>query len=292
MMRALLLLLPLVLVACRSEHTYPVEGRVVGFSDDGRTLYVDHEAIPGFMDAMTMPFRLAEGDTLPASVQIGDAVGFTLHVSPGASWIADLVRMPDSAVAISPSGQNNVPIRPDAGPAPAAVGEAIPDARLVTHTGDSLTFSGMRGKALVVGFLYTRCPLPDYCPAIAARHARLVAPLRERFADRARLVMVTLDPLYDTPARLAAYRARFSDAPDAAWPFLTGDTTEVDRIVTTFGVYRRRTGPAELDHSLVTALVSPDGRLRRVWRDLRWTNEEFFAEVASVLGPGDAPSRR
>lgn len=280
--RRLLMLAPLLLAACRAEHTYPVQGRVVGFSDDGRTVFVDHEAIPGFMDAMTMPFKLRPDDPVPTSIQIGDAVGFTLHVTPRESWIAGLTRVADREVPLSPSGDNNVPIRRDV-PTPAAVGEALPDARLVDHTGRAFRLSDLRGQALVVGFIYTRCPLPDYCPALATRMAGLAGPLQARFPGRARLLTVTLDPAFDTPARLRTYRARFTDVADNAWPFATGDTTEVGRLVTAFGVYLRRTAPATLDHSLVTALVSPDGRLRRVWREATWSNDAVLAEVASVL---------
>ena len=114
--------------------------------------------------------------------------------------------------------------------------------------------------------------------------AGLVAPLQARFGTRARLLTVTLDPVYDTPARLRAFRDGFTRTPDAAWPFATGDTSEVARLATVFGVYLRRTAPATLDHSLVTALVAPDGHLRRVWRDATWTNEAVLSEVASVLG--------
>ncbi len=265
------LLLPLVLfAACSSEQTYPVQGRVVGFSDDGHTVFVDHEAIAGFMDAMTMPFKLAEGAVLDSTVRIGDAVGFTLHVSPGGSWIDGLSRISDAEVNVSPSGENNRPVDP-AAPLPAQIGEVIPDAALLDHTGRAFRMDRLRGKALVVSFIYTRCPLPDYCPALTSKLARLVAPLAAQAGDRARLVTITLDPAFDTPERLARYRAQFTDVPAAAWPFATGDTTEVARLVTAFGVYVKRTGSSTYDHSLVTALVSPDGHLRRVWRDAQWT---------------------
>lgn len=289
-MRRLALLPLLALVACSAERTYPVQGRVVGFSDDGKTVFVDHEAIDGYMDAMTMPFKLREGEGLPEGVQTGDAIGFTLHVSPRESWIAGIARVADSEVALSPSGVNQQPIRPGPAPAAAAVGEPIPDAALIDHTGAPFHIADLEGKAVVVGFIYTRCPLPDYCPALTTKLNGLAAPLAARFGDRARLLTVTLDPAYDTPERLRAYRARFTEVPDDAWRFATGDTTEVGRVVQAFGVYLRRTEPAVLDHSLVTALVSPDGRLRRVWREATWTNEAVLTEVASVLETS-APAR-
>ena len=96
---------------------------------------------------------------------------------------------------------------------------------------------------------------------------------------------LTLDPAFDTPARLARYRAQFTDAPDAAWPFATGDTTEVARLVTAFGVYAKRSGTNTYDHSLVTALVTPDGHLRRVWRDAQWSPEEVVNEAVQTLAP-------
>ena len=285
MRRSAFVALALLLAACHGPRTFVVKGRVAGFGDDGRTVFVEHEAIPGFMDAMTMPFKLVPGDSLPATLQTGDAVGFTLHVADS-SWITGLTRLSDAAVARSPSGELSGPTgRRGSGTVdPLAVGDAVPaDLAFTDHTGAPWRLGDAAGQALVVSFLYTRCPLPDYCPAMASRMARLERTATARFGDRVRFVSVTLDPAFDTPEVLAAWRARFTDAPAARWRFLTGDTAAVQRATDLFGVYRDETAPAAIDHGLTTAIVGPDGHLRRVWRDLRYADAEVLGELALLL---------
>ena len=275
----------LALAACRPSRTFDVQGRIAGFSDDGRTVFVEHEAIEGLMDAMTMPFKLIPGDSLPESLATGDAVGFTLHVADS-SWITGLARVPDSEVAISPSGENHLPTgRAGRGGAlPLAIGEEVPsDLALVDHTGAPFTFGAERGHVVVVSFLYTRCPLPDYCPALASRMARIERAAHAAHGDRVRFVSVTLDPAFDTAPVLARWRATFTDAPASRWRFATGDTARVTRAIDLFGVYNERTGPSTLDHGLTTALVAPDGHLRRTWRDLTYTDADVLREIDLIL---------
>ncbi len=275
----------LLLSACHGPRTFDVKGRVAGFSDDGRTVFVEHEAIPGFMEAMTMPFKLAEGDSLPATLQTGDAVGFTLHVADS-SWITGLTRLSDADVARSPAGETNTPTGRTGRSAvdPLAIGDAAPaDLALVDHTGAPWRVGDEAGRALVVSFLYTRCPLPDYCPAMASRMARMERTATARFGDRVRFASVTLDPAFDTPPVLAAWRSRFTTAPAERWRFLTGDSVAVARAIDLFGVYSEETAPGAVDHGLTTAIVGPDGRLRRAWRDLRYADAEVLGELALLL---------
>lgn len=284
--------LALLLAACHGPQAFEVKGRVAGFGDDGRTVFVEHEAIPGFMEAMTMPFKLASDDSLPATLQTGDAVGFTLHVADS-SWITGLRRLSDTAVARSPAGDTNVPNgRRPRGVEPLAVGDAVPaDLALVDHTGAPWRPADEAGRAVVVSFLYTRCPLPDYCPAMASRMARLERTATARFGDRVRFASITLDPAFDTPPVLAAWRARFTTAPAERWRYLTGDTAAVQRAIGLFGVYNERTGAATFDHGLTTAIVGPDGHLRRTWRDLTYADAEVLGELALLL-PDSTATRR
>lgn len=281
--------LTLALAGCRPKSSFDVQGRLRGYSDDGRTMFIEHEAIPGFMDAMTMPFKTVPGATLPAGLESGDAIGFTLVVGRDSSWIEGVARIADSEVPVNPAGEPVAAGGPVAPSAPGAlrtlaVGEAVPDARLIDHEGQPFALGSLAGKAYLVNFIYTRCPLPDYCPLLASRFQKLQGPLAERFGDRVRLVTVTFDPAHDTPAVLAGYRARYTQAPAEKWRFATGDSAEIARTATAFGLFRERPQPGVIDHSLITALVGPDGHLRRVWRDGDWADDDVLREVAGVLG--------
>lgn len=267
-----LLLLPLLLLsACKAEHRYDARGRVVGFGDDDRTVIVAHEDIPGLMPAMTMPLRADRA--LPA-LEYGDAIGFDLVVTRERSWIENVRPVPDSSVAPLEGGRTaNAPAD-----ALLDVGDAVPPAGLVDDRGRPFTLADYRGKVLVVDFIYTRCPLPDFCLLLS----RKFSELHTRFAadSTVQLLSVTLDPDFDTPEVLRAYRARYTDAPEG-WRFATGTAAQVEGVWALLGQYVVEDG-AELQHNLVTAVIGRDGRVRRYFRGQDWTVEDVSAAIRAA----------
>lgn len=270
------------LAGCRADRTFDVKGRIVGFGQDGRTVIVAHEDIPGFMDAMTMPFKTKEGERVPDSLSVGDAVAFRLVVGGEASHIEALHRLPDAAVARLPGE----PL-PDAelratGPV-LAVGDTVGSLALTDHTGQRFDLSDYAGKAVVVDFIYTSCPLPDYCPRLSAMMQAMQTPLADRFGDRVRLLSVSFDPVRDTPDVLAAYRRRYTAAPAEVWRFAAPGTSELASMAHRFGLNLSAGTSGTWDHALVTMLIGPDGVLRRVWRTADVTPAAAATEVALVL---------
>lgn len=265
------------LAACGGPRTYEARGRVVGFGDDARTVIISHEDIPGLMPAMTMPFRLLDPDA-GRDLTVGQAIAFRLHMTPDSSWITDVSPLADSLVSIPRDTSEPVPNA--TGMPVLSVGDAVPAFALTTAEEARLNTADLAGKAWVVSFIYTRCPLPDYCPLLASRFQQLQAPLQERYGDRVRLLSVSIDPEYDTPAVLRDYAARYAARPET-WTFATGDPDEIRRMAQAFGVYYEATGE-EVVHNLVTALVGPDGRLKAVWRGNDWTVEELLAADAGL----------
>lgn len=270
------------LAGCRAEKTFDVKGRVVGFGQDGRTLIVAHEDIDGFMDAMTMPFKTPEGTRVPDELSVGDAVGFRLVVGSKGSYIEAIERLPDDAVARAPG--EALPAAPVRDAAPVlAVGDTVGALALTDHTGRRFDLADYAGKAVVVDFIYTSCPLPDFCPRLSAMMQAVQVPAEARFGNRVRLLSVSFDPARDTPTVLADYRRRYTQAPDDAWCFAAPDTAALAAMAHRFGL-NLSSGPGQTwDHALVTVLVGPDGVLRRVWRTADVTPEEMVRELALVL---------
>lgn len=281
-------LLPLVfavltLAGCRAERTFEVKGRVAGFGQDGRTLIVAHEDIPGFMDAMTMPFKTPDSARVPADLEVGDAVAFTLTLGGSASYITGIHRLPDDAVARTPGG--DLPDAPDRGALPVlTVGDTVSAIALTDHTGAPLAFpQAYAGKAVVVDFIYTACPLPDFCPRLSAMMQAFEAPVRARFGERVRLLTVSFDPARDTPEVLAAYRSRYTSAGPEAWRFAVPDSSALDEMGHRYGLNLNAGPGGTWDHTLVTLLVGPDGVVRRVWREANVTPEALVRELDLVL---------
>jgi protein SCO1/2 len=267
----------LVLAGCTLRRSYQVQGRVAGFGDDGRTVIVEHEAVPGLMPAMTMSFTLRDG-VLPEGLAVQDAVRFRLVLTRTQSWIDNLEVLPDSAVAAHPAG------RPDPAftePSPLlSPGDPAPAFTLVNQNGKTITRSDFEGQALLVTFIYTRCPLPDYCPLLS-RHFRILQPrLHERFGDRVHLLSISFDPAHDTPDVLRTYARRYTDD-TRHWTFATGSPETIARLAEAFGVFYEGDGQT-FDHNLATALLSPDGRVYRIWRGNTWRPDAVLEALETL----------
>lgn len=242
------LLCACLLPACAERHD--ARGLVLKVDRATATVTVSHEPIPGYMDAMVMPFAASHPGDLK-DVQPGDRIQFRLNVGRG-STIIDRVRLLSAAPA-NASGPTA-----DA-PAAVAIGEPVPNFTLTNQRGVDVSLESLRGKVVVVSFIYTRCPLPDYCPRVMTN----LSSLRDRFRDRLDkdlvLLTVTFDPQYDTPEKLHEYAARYgADVP--GWHLLTGARPETTRVSALLGV---EFYPEEgmITHTLQTAVITRDGRL-------------------------------
>lgn len=269
-------LLLLILTACADEKTYDVQGRIAGFGDV-RTLIVEHGDIPGLMPAMTMPFDVRGTGDLD-TLHVGDAVAFVLHVRGDSTWIDHIRRLPDDALPEHPAG------RPDAlttsAPALLEMGDPAPEVQLMTHADTTLSLAQLRGTPVVLTFIYTRCPLPDYCPRMVQNFVRLQQRIQEAGLGPVHLLSVSFDPAYDTPAALREYAARY-DADLSSWTFATGDSSAITSMANQFGVYYRTQG-GEIVHNLSTALIAPDGRIRRIWRGNDWTVDQVLTALREL----------
>ena len=263
--------------------SYDVKGRVAGIDDGGRTLIVEHEEIPGYMSAMTMPLPADPSTT--ASLEPGDAIEFELVVSDDSTWIGSVESLPDTAVARHPA-QTTQPMPASMslgdGSQPLREGDQVPaDLTLLDHTGTPIQMADFRGRAVILTFIYTSCPLPDYCPLMSKHFATLQPMLREKFGDQAHLLSISFDPDTDTPAVLRGYAASYTDRLDT-WTFATGDTSQVNRATSLFQVYTKPEA-GEITHNLVTAVIRPDGTVQRLFRGNEWTPEEIVRSLEKIL---------
>jgi len=260
--------------ACAAHHT--TTGLVLRVDKPGSIVTISHDAFPGFMDAMAMPFDL-RGPARETKLTPGDRVKFRLAMKGGRSWVDRLAIV--SAAPVD-AGLQNTP----AVPALVPVGAAIPEFELIDQAGKAVALSELRGKVVAVTFIYSRCPLPDYCP----RMIENFKALRDRFAARMNgdLVFLTIsfDPRYDTPAVLAKYAAS-QRAGGSGWHFLTGDPAKIERVCNAFGIqYWAEEGL--ITHSLQTAIIDRSGRLAATVEGKDFTPAQLGDLVAAVL---DAP---
>lgn len=273
------------LAGCWPSQTHDVRGRVVGFGDDGRTVIVEHEDVPGLMPAMTMPFTATDPDAV-RSLNVGDAVAFSFSLTRDSSWIDEVRTLPDSAVAANPAGEPEpLPAASAASSAPFLTGgDPVPPFSLVDQDGQPVRRSDFEGQAFAVTFIYTSCPVPDFCPLMSRRFAALQPRLQERFGERARLLSISFDPERDTPAVLANYAAQYTDDTQR-WTFATGTPEAIAQLAAAFGVFTKegQGDDQQIVHNLTTAVVGPEGRVRQIWRGNDWTTGDVLQAIERAL---------
>lgn len=256
--------------AFASEHVFDVTGVVRSPLQEGRVV-ITHEDIAGFMPAMTMGFTVAN-PAEAAPLVVGDRVQFHLKVSETASRAADFKLLGRAATTSSTAATPTASRR-------LHEGDRVPGFSLLNQDGLPLTASAFSGHLTVLTFIFTRCPVPEYCPAMARRFAQLQRAILAdpSLATRTRLLSISIDPDFDRPKMLQDYGAAVGANP-AVWQFATGDKAEINRLSAAFAVFTERNG-VSLDHTLCTALVDGEGRVVGLWRGNKWDT----AEIVSAL---------
>lgn len=259
------------------ERRYPLTGQVVAVDKQTAHVTIAHEAIPGYMAAMTMPYRVKDRWALDVLAP-GSRVQATLVVAGNHSWLQDLV--------ITKGSSNTAPtLASMSNPQP---GDPVPQFALVNQDGRKFSLAQYHGRALALTFIYTRCPLPDYCPLMNSNFQKLDALLAREPAlyQKTHLLTISFDPENDTPEVLRSFGAHYAGktANDgfAHWDFATGKPGEIKRMALFFGFnYWPESG--QIVHSLSTAVIRPDGRIQRIYRGNDWTPEQILSDLRGLL---------
>ncbi len=259
--------------ACAQHHRGT--GLILRVDRPGSLVTISHDAFPGFMGAMAMPFDL-KGHARTATLTPGDRVQFRLSVKKGRSWV-DRVEVVSAAPV--DAGLQQTPAAPVLVP----VCTPMPDFRLTDQSGAAVALSSLKCKVVAVTFIYSRCPLPDYCP----RMIENFRAIRQRFSARMDrdlvLLTISFDPQYDSPEVLTRYAAS-QRAGGPGWHFLTGDPKNIERVCNAFGIqYWAEEGL--ITHSLQTAVIDRDGRLAATVEGKNFTPQQLGDLVGSVLDP-------
>jgi protein SCO1 len=286
---ASLLCLSLLLVACnRSDkgetgaRHYETRGIVRSVAPDRTTLDIEHETIPGFMPSMTMPFIVRNSKEI-ANLRSGDTISFRVEVTDKDVWIADVKKIPTNEVQLPKS--TPLPRPSTKASQRLREGDALPVFELTNEKGERVTLDTFRGRPWILTFIFTRCPMPNFCPRMAKNFAALQSAIKsgDGALAQTRLLSITIDPQFDSPAILKDY-GQHEGADPKIWNFATGATSEIEDLTRAFGVYTEREG-GTINHGLTTALVDRDGNIANLWRGNAWTVDEVIAALRTVTQP-------
>jgi protein SCO1/2 len=266
------------------QREFTLQGQVMSVTPNHDQATVNHEEVKGFMAAMTMPYKVHDPKQLEG-IAAGDLINAKLVVLPNDAYLTDVKKV----------GQAPLPTAPADAPAPSASsgfellkpGEAVPDAGFVDQSGKQRTFSSFKGSPVFMTFIYTKCPMPTFCPLMDQHFATIQKKLKDDPAlkGRVHLVSVSFDPIVDTPPVLMAH-AKTLGADLKTWTFLTGDRDDIDKFAARFGVTvaRSQTDQRDITHNLRTVLVDGDGKLVKVYVGNEWTPDQALADIKPVVG--------
>ena len=266
-------------LACNRQpppKQYELQGQILGIEPSRNEVLIKHSDITGFMPGMTMPFKVGDAKLLSGK-EAGDLVTATLVVGEVDAYLSSLTRTGHAPL-------DAPPVVSDA-PRVLAPGEQVADALLVDQNGKPRPFSSFRGHRVALTFIYTRCPLPEFCPLMDRQFAAVQRILQSTpaLAD-VRLVTITLDPEFDT-APVMSRHAQQLKADAGIWTFATGAPKEVARFSQQFGLYVEKDEGSNLIHNLRTAIVDSEGRLVKAYSGNDWMPKQLVADLTTTPAP-------
>ena len=269
------------LASCHTEKPLPeqrfdLHGKVLAIDRNAGTVTLQHDAITGYMEAMTMDYPIKDKWVFDV-LKPGQTIRATLVVATDRAWLEGIVVTAES----KPQG-NSVPPEEIT---PSALGAEVPDFPLINQDGRQIHLHQYRGKSLLMTFIYTRCPLPNYCPLMSKNFAQILEQAQSdpKLAASLHLLSISIDPEYDKPAVLRAYGLGFAanSHPFGQWEFASGTPEQVQNVASFFGL-KYWTDGGQIVHALVTVLIGPDGKVAKVVRGNDWQPADLLTEVRAL----------
>ncbi|HEV2394825.1 MAG TPA: SCO family protein [Verrucomicrobiae bacterium] len=264
-----------------NRQTFEARGVVLAVKPLDKQVEIKHEAIPGYMQAMTMPFDVKDTNLL-AELEPGERISFRLVVTKSEGWIDQIRKLaPPNANALPPAAS----IRRARDVEPLGIGDVLPECHFTNQFGQSFSTRQFDGQALAITFLFTRCPFPNFCPRMATDFSEVQQKLLalQNGPTNWHLLTISFDPAYDTPQVLRRYAQAFKFDP-ARWTFATGGLMDITAITEQFGMAFWHDETGSISHNLRTAVIDSKGRVQKILNGNTWTADELVDEMIKASG--------
>lgn len=265
--------------ASAASATHFVRGKVISVDAKDGVIALDTEKIPGFMDAMTMAYTL-QNPSVASELHLGDIITAQMQTDARGAALSQIDIVQQAILNSLPPVQYHVP-KP---------GETVPNFQFLNQSGSEIGINQFRGKVLVLTFIYTRCQSSQFCPLMSRNFAKLDQMLATdpKLYAKTHLLSISFDPKYDTPAVLrsygGAYTGRYTKETFRHWDFAAPSIKELASVLEWFdvGVTPSRDGKVLL-HTVSTAIIGPDGKIRSWYPTNTWTPEQAFHDIQHVV---------
>lgn len=257
----------------QNAESHFVRGQVVAVDADHQSVTLAHDAIAGFMPAMTMEYHVVDPAAI-GELHPGDRIGADLlsdktSAGPSNLRLANVDILAQARPDYLPKMQYHVP----------SVGEVVPDFKLLNQSDHKIGLAQFRGKVVALTFIYTRCPLADFCPRMSRNFAEMDRALSKSPALYAQthLLSISFDPTYDTPSVLrsygGAYTGNYTKETFGHWDFAAPSEDELPKMEQWFDVGVTPQGKT-LQHSLATVILDKGGKVLAFYPTNSWTVDE------------------
>ena len=270
-----------------NRQTFAARGVIKELKPDGKTVVIKHEAIPDYMPAMTMPLEVKHTNEL-TGLAPGDTISFQLVVTKTDAWMEQLKKLDAPRIEQPPLPPVSIHIMRDV--EPLKEGDALPEYHFTNQLGRAVSTSQFKGQALAITFMFTRCPLPNFCPLMSANFGetqdKLLALLPQSGTPTNwHLLTISFDPEFDNSAILKLYAARYHCDP-ARWDFASGDLAEIQTLADQCGLVVERDPGGGFNHNLRTVVIDAAGRVQKIFIGNEWKSDELVAEMVKAAKTG------
>lgn len=261
---------------------FQLRGRIISINTADQEITIAHDAVPGFMEAMTMPYRVEAPEAL-TELHPGDIITARLLVEKDSDGEYHHARL-DRVVIVGQSAPDTKPQKVYNVPKP---GDPVPNFKLLDQSDRTLQLSQFHGKAVLLTFIYTRCPLGDFCPRMSRNFAEIDSALAKdkSLYNKTDLLSVSFDPVYDTPAVLrsygGAYTGRYTNEKFDHWQFAAPSKTDLPKLEQFFNVGVTGSN-ATLMHSLSTVLIDPSGKIAAWYPGNDWKPADVVSTMRTI----------
>jgi protein SCO1/2 len=260
-----------------SQKQYSIRGKVVSVDQKDGVIALDTEAIPGVMEAMTMAYTL-QNPSEASGLHPGDKITAQLQLGAQGAVLSSIVILQQANLNVLPPIQYHVP----------QIGDTVPNFHFLNQSNHEISLKQFRGKVLVLTFIYTRCTSSQFCPLMSRNFAHLDQLLAADPALYAKthLLSISFDPTYDTPAVLrsygGAYTGRYTKETFQHWDFAAPSPAKLASLLQWFDVAVTRSNGKVITHSVSTAVIGPDGKIRAWYPSNTWTPQQALKDIQQI----------